>query len=198
MIDAASDEIGLRERKRTETRLRIERAAVAAVLRLGLDGATVDRIAADADVSSRTFFNYFASKEAAIVGMSSSWIQPDAVGARGTLTEDLVRIVVDVFGADSSHHLLHAERREVLHRHPEIGEAAFRAKNALVERLTEYAVDRLSDLSASERHQTASVVATTCLSAVRIAFHAAGPEIDSDHLHAAATRLVVGTAHVLA
>ena len=53
------EHIGLRDRKREETRSRLESAAVTLVLRDGLEHATVDSISAMADVSSRTFFNYF-------------------------------------------------------------------------------------------------------------------------------------------
>lgn len=60
--------MGLRERKKRETRRRLHREAVRLVLENGLDAVTVDDIAAAADVSSRTFFNYYASKDDALVG----------------------------------------------------------------------------------------------------------------------------------
>lgn len=44
-------------------------AARELTLRRGLDAVTVDDIADAADVSPRTFFNYFSSKEQAIVGV---------------------------------------------------------------------------------------------------------------------------------
>src|SRR6478736_8144712 len=60
-------EIGLRERKRVETRHRIADAAVDLTLEHGLDGATVEAISAAAGVSPRTFFNYFDSKDDALL-----------------------------------------------------------------------------------------------------------------------------------
>jgi AcrR family transcriptional regulator len=53
----------LRERKRTRTRAALIEAAAELFERRGYDGTTIADIAAAADISTRTFFSYFASKE---------------------------------------------------------------------------------------------------------------------------------------
>jgi len=54
---------GLRQRKLQETRERLTRGAMALFLERGFEATTIDDIAAAADVSRRSFFHYFASKE---------------------------------------------------------------------------------------------------------------------------------------
>jgi AcrR family transcriptional regulator len=66
-----SDEPGLRERKKTETRVAIQQAVLFLALGCGLDAVTADEIAAAANVSVRTFHNYFGSKEEALV---TAWV----------------------------------------------------------------------------------------------------------------------------
>ena len=55
--------MSLRERKRVRTRGALIDAAVELFEHRGYDGTTIADIASAADVSTRTFFSYFASKE---------------------------------------------------------------------------------------------------------------------------------------
>ncbi|ANY09030.1 TetR/AcrR family transcriptional regulator [Pseudonocardia sp. HH130630-07] len=58
---------GRRERKKAATRAALAAAALRLCSEHGLDQVTVEQIADAADVAPRTFFNYFTSKEEAIV-----------------------------------------------------------------------------------------------------------------------------------
>jgi AcrR family transcriptional regulator len=61
-------ELGRRERKKLETRRALASAALHLAAERGPDQVTIEDIAEAADVSVRTFFNYFSSKEEAIIG----------------------------------------------------------------------------------------------------------------------------------
>jgi AcrR family transcriptional regulator len=58
---------GLRERKKSATRQALHEAAVRLAIEHGLDKVTVEAIADAAEVSRRTFSNYFANKEEAFL-----------------------------------------------------------------------------------------------------------------------------------
>lgn len=56
-------DLGLREKKRRQTRQRIVDAGLALFQQKGVEATTLDEIAAAADISRRSFFSYFPAKE---------------------------------------------------------------------------------------------------------------------------------------
>jgi AcrR family transcriptional regulator len=67
-VELPPNALTLRERKKRETRASLIAAALRLVDERGLAQVTVEEISAAANVSVRTFFNYFRNKEDAVTG----------------------------------------------------------------------------------------------------------------------------------
>ncbi|WP_437317376.1 TetR/AcrR family transcriptional regulator [Sorangium sp. So ce385] len=89
----------LRERKKRETRQRISDVATELFFARGFDAVTVEEIAAAADVSKMTVFNYFARKEDLLLDREDEVKQllREAIGERpqGQSPLDALRRLVD-------------------------------------------------------------------------------------------------------
>ena len=99
-MDGAASE-GLRYRKKLKARLAVERAALELVIEHGFDGVTVEDICARAEISKKTFFNYFSSKASAVMGWMDAF--PDETRIVEILEEHAqtcyLDVLVDVVGA---------------------------------------------------------------------------------------------------
>lgn len=94
-------ELTLRERRRQRTWNAIHEAAVSLVKEKGLRQTTTDEIAEHAGISPRTFFNYFASKEDAVLGLREPQITPEMIEADrlrqdSYIFERVVHLLLDI------------------------------------------------------------------------------------------------------
>ncbi|MCL2514415.1 MAG: TetR/AcrR family transcriptional regulator [Microbacteriaceae bacterium] len=147
-------EPGLRERKRVATRHAIERAAIELSLEKGYENVTVDEIAEQADVSPRTFFNYFSSKEAAVVGHHPEG--PDAEKVEAFLAAPVDQPVLagihqmlsSFIEAKSDEdtravHELQERRMQLMLRHPTLFRQRMEGMDEMTNKMTEIVARRL-------------------------------------------------------
>ncbi|WP_346166731.1 TetR/AcrR family transcriptional regulator [Streptomyces javensis] len=111
---SARPKLGLRERKKIQTRQAIRRAAYRLFTEQGYDATPVDRIAEAADVSPSTVFRYFPTKEDIVLSDEYDDVLLAALRER-PLDEppvaSLRRVLLDLF-----RHFAGNERREMLVR----------------------------------------------------------------------------------
>jgi AcrR family transcriptional regulator len=117
--------IDRRTRKKHATRRALVTAARRLTLEHGLDRITVEQIADEAGVSPRTFFNYFSSKEEAVVGIEPTLLETiaDAVESRPPDEDSLTALLEVMTGhADSDTEVASRwlTRAELARRHTEL------------------------------------------------------------------------------
>jgi len=117
---------GLRERKRLATRRAIQLAVLDLVGDRGLDKVTIDEISRVADVSPRTFFNYFATKEAALIGDGPTLPGEESIArfvdapAGESLAAGLGTLLADSTHSTSLDHEMTYRRRTILREYPQL------------------------------------------------------------------------------
>lgn len=97
--NSAPADLSLRERNRIDTWRTIHNAAAELALESGWTPTTVEKIAARAGISNRTFFNYFASKEDAILGAREPYVSEEALLAFQASDRDLIHRTVSLIAA---------------------------------------------------------------------------------------------------
>jgi AcrR family transcriptional regulator len=168
---------GLRERKKAGTRLAIARAALRLAVEHGPDAVTVDAIADEAGVSPRTVFNYFATKEEAIVGFDPhrSVEIADAVRDRPAREAPLtaVRTVfIDIATATPEAAELARARVALIREYPELHRSYLASTSSLENELVD-AIAQRTGLD-PERSSYPRLVVSTAIAAFRIALGRAG------------------------
>ncbi len=148
------EEMSLREQKRLETRLRIEDAATSLVDKRGFSATTIEEICEHAGISRRTFFNYFDSKDSAVLGSPSEMFSDDQrTYFLKTPTEDLLHLTVELVKTHMrGHHANHeiAERRRRIAGDPDAAAASLsrkRAKSAEIAELIKLRLEKNPELS---------------------------------------------------
>ena len=144
----------LRSKKARHTRNALHESAITRVLEDGLDCTTVAAIAADAGVSTRTFFNYYETKEDAIVGLGvgavvgerlvDDYVHSDA--GLDTLAEDTARFIREALLIGSADPELPARRRRLFSLYPELVSKSFDRAQELEEVITGHVLARLRHL----------------------------------------------------
>jgi AcrR family transcriptional regulator len=168
----AEEELGRRERKKRETRRLLEAAALRLADERGPDQITVEEIADAADVSVRTFFNYFSSKEEAIVGGDSDTdALVEALLARPESEPPLIAVgtvLVDSFAAASEEWAdRRVARQQLVRRYPSLLPRHLAAHHVIERELLRALEERLG----VERDATPypALVVTTAVNAMRLA-----------------------------
>lgn len=153
-MHSVQEEMSLREQKRLETRLRIEDAATSLVDKRGFSATTIEEICEHAGISRRTFFNYFDSKDSAVLGSPSEMFSDDQrTYLLKTPTEDLLHLTVELIKNHMrGHHANHeiAERRRRIAGDPDAAAASLsrkRAKSSEIAELIKLRLEKNPELS---------------------------------------------------
>lgn len=193
--DPATDRPGLRERKKLATRRALQRAALSLATQRGGD-VTVEEICAEVDVSPRTFFNYFASKEQALVGQPPSPPSDDALAAyeQAGSTGRLLRDLCDPVGSHLRETLPSLEemrqRRELFQQCPHLMPHFVNGFWQVEQRLTLAVARRLQTSSDDVRAQAVGATAAALIRlAVRRWAQTGGREPVEDHFRRAVEAL---------
>jgi AcrR family transcriptional regulator len=154
---------GLRERKKQQTREKIEEVALKLFAERGYDETTLAEIADAADVSPRTIFSYFESKEDILFCEEPSLYDKleQALDQRppGTTTVDVLRELVAGFTAPDEQAVL---RKKVIERTESLRLSA-RARAGSFEELIAKSIQR--DLGSADSDDFRTVLITASVSA---------------------------------
>ena len=150
MTIAPNPELGLRERKRRATRRAIQLAVIDLVAERGLDGTTVDEISRRADISPRTFFNYFASKEEALLGDTPEAPEADVIeqfihaGADSPILDDLTLVLLGAARKSMADAEMMRRRHALLKQYPQLLGMRMATMRTFEEQIAQIVVQRLA------------------------------------------------------
>ena len=171
--------VGRRERKKQATRAALSEAALRLALEHGIENVTVEQVADEADVSLRTFFNYFSSKEEAVVAGDAARgevlvgefrARPASESVLAALRAAALVLVDDVASGDRREELRMMRRSPALLQHQLAAYAAGERALAIAvaERIGERAPEDVPDEDRPVGVYP-SLVAATTMAGVRVA-----------------------------
>lgn len=140
---------GLRERKKLETRAALSWAALTLAVERGLENVLVEDIVAKANVSPRTFNNYFSSKEEAICAISTDRIAGIVAAFRARpadepLWDSLTAAMLTPYDVPVDPDRDFVARSQLMLRHPALQAETLRAQLAVQEALAAEVAARLN------------------------------------------------------
>jgi len=161
---------GLRDRKKAATRSALRQAAVRLARQYGPDEVTVKAICDAADVAPRTFFNYFAVKDEAFLGLDPDQAQflLNTVCERPATEEPFVAVaaVMREVVADTAGSSVWHDQLLLLREHPSLLPRMQAAGKAMEDTVAQ-AVARRTGYAAT--HAYVRTVSATAMSALRVA-----------------------------
>ncbi len=161
---------GLRERKKGDTRRAVARVALELAIERGPDAITVEDIAAAANVSARTVFNHFGTKDEAILGIDPDRRAEIAAAVRGRPVAEapldaLAAVFLEVLSGAPDTGNLWLARARLVTEHPQLRAAQVASQAALERELAAAVADR-TGLHA-ERDPYPLLVVTIALATLR-------------------------------
>ncbi|PLW73226.1 TetR family transcriptional regulator [Streptomyces sp. SCUT-3] len=163
----------LRERRRRETRDELHAAALRLSRELGFEQVTVEMISEEAGVSPRTFFNYFPSKESALLIWSASFTPEARARFLAAPARDTRSVLEDVGELFASYLEASPPRRDeveevfrIAERTPSVLAAVLAGFDALERELWALVAERTGRGTGD---RTADLVAGISMAAVRVA-----------------------------
>ncbi|WP_327062730.1 TetR/AcrR family transcriptional regulator [Kocuria rhizophila] len=169
----------LRERHRARTLTEIHQAALELAASGSFSDTTVDAIAENAGISRRTFFNYYASKEDAVLGITPPQISECAHArymdrSAGDEFARTVRLFMDVLRESTGPPEFVSRRRELVDQYPElkrrIGIHVNAAENLVVSTVAEQAGQGAMPRSEETTHAYVLLAGSVIKFAFRTAF----------------------------
>ncbi|AEI12624.1 TetR/AcrR family transcriptional regulator [Cellulomonas gilvus] len=191
----AGGDVGLRERKKRARREALVDATQRLVERDGLDAVTVEAICEAAGVSTRTFFNYFESKDDAVLGHGPWPVSPAAAvrfvegGPTGELVADLEELLATVITQPPMGHDRFRRALELAAAEPRLLARHIAWVESHRAQMLELATERLGH-DAPVAPDTVASLAMYLVHATAMRWEAAGPDADPrPHLAAVVAEL---------